>query len=48
MSCRKCAKTPFCKDYGKENCSEYIDRISVELDKIDKEAEERSRENEIY
>ena len=44
-NCRKCAKTPFCKDYGKENCSEYIDRISVELDKIDKEAEERSREN---
>ena len=46
MNCRKCAKTPFCKDYGKENCSEYINIILAELDKIDKEAEERSRENE--
>ena len=45
MNCRKCVKPPFCDDYGKENCSKYINIISAELDKIDREAEERRRKN---
>ena len=44
MNCKRCAKSPFCDDYGKENCSEYINMISVELDKIDREAERKEKE----